>query len=217
MNTAENTNEVHDHDDPPIRESSSNGWLLFLLLPVVAILFWNIFFRSGSNRDPQATKHPAIGVSLPWLNLEPLTGEATTVTKKTINGKVVLLHFWGEWCGPCVAEFPHLVELEGKLRRQPDFQYIAVSSPSNNLVELDELKKRTETFMAKQPTTHPTYYDPDFKTLIGLNAIIGDIGYPTTILLDRTGAIRAVWEGVSSTAEMEDLIKSLLAEKQATP
>lgn len=32
------------------------------------------------------------------------------------RGKVVLVDFWATWCGPCVKEFPHLVELSTKHR-----------------------------------------------------------------------------------------------------
>jgi thiol-disulfide isomerase/thioredoxin len=32
------------------------------------------------------------------------------------HGKVVLVDFWATWCGPCVKEFPHLVELSNRHR-----------------------------------------------------------------------------------------------------
>jgi thiol-disulfide isomerase/thioredoxin len=31
------------------------------------------------------------------------------------SGKVVMLNFWGTWCGPCVGEIPDLIELSNEL------------------------------------------------------------------------------------------------------
>jgi len=35
------------------------------------------------------------------------------------RGKVVLLDFWGYWCGPCIGNMPHLVELNRKFAGRP--------------------------------------------------------------------------------------------------
>jgi len=45
-----------------------------------------------------------------WVKGKPTTLEA-------LKGKVVLLDFWGLWCGPCRERFPKLIELHKKYSR----------------------------------------------------------------------------------------------------
>ena len=40
-----------------------------------------------------------------WLNSDQ------PLRLKDLHGKVVLLEFWGYWCGPCVYRLPELFEL----------------------------------------------------------------------------------------------------------
>lgn len=42
------------------------------------------------------------------------------------KGKVVLLDFWGSWCGPCRASHPHLKELYAKYKSK-GFEIIAIA------------------------------------------------------------------------------------------
>lgn len=37
-----------------------------------------------------------------------------TISLEKLKGKIVLLDFWATWCGPCMAEAPHMVEINQK-------------------------------------------------------------------------------------------------------
>jgi len=44
-----------------------------------------------------------------------------------LRGKVVLLGFWGTWCGPCVAAMPVLRDIQAKFGARPDFRLIGLN------------------------------------------------------------------------------------------
>ena len=41
------------------------------------------------------------------------------VTLADFRGKVVVLDFWGYWCGPCTGSMPHLMDLYAKFKGRP--------------------------------------------------------------------------------------------------
>jgi thiol-disulfide isomerase/thioredoxin len=157
----------------------------------------------------QGTKHSAVGKKLGDLHLAALTGDAQDAKRGDVENKVALINFWGTWCPPCVAEFPHIAEIGEKYADRDDFKLFAVSS-APGYASIEELRTETEAFLKERNSDLPTHADVDDKTRAAIEATAGWDGYPTTVIIDREGTIRGLWVGYMPGTEQE--MEALLAE-----
>lgn len=95
-----------------------------------------------------------------------------------LKGKVVVLDFWGTWCGPCVASVPELRSLYKRYSKEPSFMLIGISS------DFDEQVWRQ--FTEKNQMVWPQYRDKDRKIQNAFNIR----AYPTYIVIDHEGIVR---------------------------
>lgn len=122
-----------------------------------------------------------IGEPLQQFSVEDhRTGE--TISPDALSGKVVLIDFWATWCGPCVAELPHILEA-----------YRALSSEGFVVfgVSLDEDQERMEKMIAARKMDWLHHFDG--KKWKNELAVAFDVhSVPASILVDRHGVVRAV-------------------------
>jgi len=131
---------------------------------------------------------PAVGTEV-GMRAPNFTGDMTDGNEFTLYdtlGQVVLLDFWGAWCGPCKRSLPHLDEL---VETYEDQGLIAV------LVSTDVVEQDTIDYLALNGFSRfVSIWEPGAKytpiaTLYGVLSG-GDIGIPHTFVLDRQGVIR---------------------------
>ena len=149
----------------------------------------------------EARRLLAIGQPAPEILGEEIDGKPLRLSD--YRGKVVLLVFWGTWCGPCMAKVPNEKALAERLKDRP-FAILGINSDADR----DALKAAVVT----KGITWPSWFDGGRTG--GPIATRWDIhGWPTTIVLDKSGIIRFRNPDSHGWKGLEDAVDLLLEEK----
>jgi cytochrome c biogenesis protein CcmG/thiol:disulfide interchange protein DsbE len=190
-----------------------NGWLLLAgLAALLLLVIWlrplePVFRKTAAN-------HRGTGKQAPSAVLQPLTAGVSRVNLAELDGKVVLVNVWGTWCPACREELPRLAELAKRYDDHDDFRLVTISCPAGFEENLDELAASTADYLRYANLSVPAYADADGTLRAGLREVDAfDDMFPVTLLLDRHGVIRAVWDGHAPEQELERLIASLLVQR----
>ena len=66
------------------------------------------------------------GVFAPTFTLSSFEGPDVALTSILAENEVVLIDFWASWCGPCIAQFPHLKKLYAEYAEK-GFEIVGIS------------------------------------------------------------------------------------------
>ena len=130
------------------------------------------------------------------LALKNLRGHELRLSE--YKGKVVLLNFWATWCAPCRAEMPDLVKWQREYQRR-GLQVIGVTYPPTELVEVRQFIKRIKVNYPVVLGTAQTKANFDKSEIL-----------PVTVVIDKSGRVREVIQGVLFPEEFEQKVKPLL-------
>jgi peroxiredoxin len=105
-------------------------------VPVEITKYHGCSTKWAYKRD-KVTEDNAEWESLP-VTVEHIDAPALKSLVKNDTDRLRLINVWATWCGPCVAEFPSLVEI-GRMYQNRDFEFITISSDSPD--KLDKVQK----------------------------------------------------------------------------
>lgn len=137
-------------------------------------------------------------------DFDAVDGEGVAFKLSDYRGKVVLLDFWGFWCGPCVASLPHVRTLTERLKDAP-FAVIGVNTDDN--------KERFQQQVKARLVTWRNAFTGGKDNPISRRYRIG--GYPTMLVIDHEGVIRRRYLGMTTPRELDRSIDELLEAARA--
>ena len=137
------------------------------------------------------------------LTLNGTTFQGTRWKVADARDNVLVLNVWGSWCGPCVAEMPHLQQVWSQVSRSGDpVQFMGINYRDG--------AETAEAFLRVNKITFPSLADDGGRTLLALRGKANTT--PTTLVLDRQGRIAARVSGPVTVATLTGLVKDVLGE-----
>ncbi len=122
------------------------------------------------------------------------------------KGKVVLLDFWGSWCGPCRASHPHLKELYAKYKSK-GFEIIAIAQETAKTPE--EQREKWLTAIEKDGINWVHVLNNEDKATQDLVKEYRVTAFPTKIMLDKDGKI-LLRITASATDDIDVMLEKIL-------
>ena len=139
----------------------------------VILAMWLVI---ACQKDPSQKEY---GIAKPFTLYDT---DSVAYSLKDYRGKIVMIHFWADWCPNCRGEFPRLQRAYEKLQSE-NFELLAVNSGQSKA----HVREIRETYQL----TYPLLVDIETKTA----QTYGVSGLPSTYFIDKTGKIAKVVVG----------------------
>ena len=105
-----------------------------------------------------------------------------------LRGKVILLNFWGTWCGPCRMELPDFVKLYDKYNKD-GLEIVGITIRRGESIK--DVAKFQEQWGLNYLLLNDINGNEVSEVTMAYSQAIGQMinGIPTTLVIDREGFI----------------------------
>jgi thiol-disulfide isomerase/thioredoxin len=163
---------TNEPDEPAPRFSALGRVWDALALLIVAFALWKIFIAPRFLNAPHT-------LAAPHAVYQRLEGGTFGVAAQ--RGRVLVLDFYATWCAPCKLELP-LVEAWAARHTEAMVVPVDVGEP-----------RSVAASFARRLRLRAVALDPQASA----RALFGIVGFPTIVVVDPAGYIRAKWEGLN--------------------
>ncbi|MGE2832839.1 TlpA disulfide reductase family protein [Mycobacterium sp. SMC-4] len=139
-----------------------------------------------------------------------LSGPDLMNTDKTLSlddftDRVVVINVWGQWCGPCRTEISELQKVY-EATREHGVAFLGIDVRDNNI-------DAPRDFIIDRGVTFPSIYDPSMRTLIAFGGRYPTTVIPSTVVLDRSHRVAAVFLRELLAQDLQPVVERLAAEQ----
>lgn len=151
---------------------------------------WARLWGPYLNRTESILTHIGLNRGERFYNLAFRDSSGKAITLFELQGKVVLLHFWGSWCPLCRGEMPELQRLHRTLEHSSEIQMV--------LLQVQEDFDISHQWMRQQHLDLPLFDSGDKSKGVGMLSLANGMkihdrdiapAFPTTYILDKHGVI----------------------------
>lgn len=168
---------------------------------VLAVLLVAVIYALVTNFTKDQTEVRA-GEQAPDFKLEQINknNEKETIQLSDLEGKGVMLNFWGTWCEPCEDEMPYMEDL------YPEYKEKGVEIVA---VNLDTTQFVVDRFINRYNLTFPVPYDSNKEVMDTYQVE----PLPTTFFINSDREIVEVVEGGLTLDKIEGYLQQIQPEQ----
>ena len=102
---------------------------ILIILIIIAATFGYSLYQKKSLESQLSTTSTAVLTKLPQGVFQTLDAEPFDVHKfyEQENVGLLVIHYWGTWCGPCEAELPELLAFMKRFEGRPEVKFLLVA------------------------------------------------------------------------------------------
>lgn len=146
----------------------------------LSVQIQNTSFGKGVLEFLTLNKNPQVGDR--YVDFTQPNVEGKNISLSDFKGKVVLLDFWGSWCGACRENNPGLMKIYNEFKSK-GFEILGVAADIEKKSWIDAIKKDGLNW---ENVTDLKGWNNKAAIIYGVNK------YPTNYLIDKSGTIVAI-------------------------